>query len=103
MYDARRRLCMSIIIRKTGNREYVYVAHRDVARMVQPYIGALCEELIGEGLVWFEQVDVQEDPVYVGTPVVWDHIRDFFQSSLRQFVFDLDAERQTVEGRLPTD
>jgi hypothetical protein len=41
MYDACRRLCMSIIIRKTGNREYVYVAHRDGARMVQSYIGPL--------------------------------------------------------------
>jgi hypothetical protein len=41
MYDAHRRLCMSIIIRKTGNREYVYVAHRDGARMVQFYIGPL--------------------------------------------------------------
>lgn len=32
---------MSIIIRKTGNREYVYVAHRDGARMVQSYVGPL--------------------------------------------------------------
>ena len=52
---------------------------------------------VGKGLVWFEHADVQEDPVYVGTPVTWDHIRDFFRSSVRQFVFDLDAERQTLE------
>jgi hypothetical protein len=32
---------MSIIIRKTGNREYAYVARRDGARMVQTYIGPL--------------------------------------------------------------
>ncbi|MHB8107535.1 MAG: hypothetical protein ACYDH4_08955 [Candidatus Cryosericum sp.] len=32
---------MSIIIRKTGNREYAYLAHRDGARMVQSYIGPL--------------------------------------------------------------
>ena len=32
---------MSIIIRKTGNREYAYEAHRDGARMVQSYIGPL--------------------------------------------------------------
>ena len=32
---------MSIIIRRTGNREYAYVAHRDGARMVQSYIGPL--------------------------------------------------------------
>lgn len=32
---------MSITIRKTGNREYAYVAHRDGARMVQSYIGPL--------------------------------------------------------------
>jgi hypothetical protein len=32
---------MSIIIRKIGNREYAYLAHRDGARMVQSYIGPL--------------------------------------------------------------
>jgi hypothetical protein len=32
---------MSITIRKTGNREYAYVAHRDGARMIQSYIGPL--------------------------------------------------------------
>jgi hypothetical protein len=32
---------MSIIIRKTGNREYAYMAHRDGAHMVQSYIGPL--------------------------------------------------------------
>lgn len=32
---------MSIIIRKTGNREYVYEAHRDGPRMVQTYLGPL--------------------------------------------------------------
>jgi len=32
---------MSITIRKTGNREYAYMAHRDGARMVQSYIGPL--------------------------------------------------------------
>jgi hypothetical protein len=32
---------MSIIVRKTGNREYAYVAHRDGTRMVQSYIGPL--------------------------------------------------------------
>jgi hypothetical protein len=32
---------MSIIIRKMGNREYAYAAHRDGARMVQSYIGSL--------------------------------------------------------------
>lgn len=34
---------MSIIIRKTGNREYAYVAHRDGARMVQSYVGPLAQ------------------------------------------------------------
>jgi hypothetical protein len=41
MYDAHRRPCMSIVIRKTGNKEYAYTAHRDGARMVQSYIGPL--------------------------------------------------------------
>lgn len=81
------------------------VPFRKVARNALERYGETALEplVIGKGLVWFEHADVQEDPVYVGTPVTWDHIRDFFRSSLRQFVFDLDAERQTVEGRLPTD
>lgn len=32
---------MSITIRKTGNREYAYMAHRDGTRMVQSYIGPI--------------------------------------------------------------
>ena len=32
---------MSIIIRKTGNRQYAYVARRSGARMIQSYIGPL--------------------------------------------------------------
>ena len=32
---------MSITIRKTGNKEYAYMAHRDGVRMVQSYIGPL--------------------------------------------------------------
>jgi len=81
------------------------VPFRKVARNALERYGvtALDPLVIGKGFVWFEQADVQKDPVYVGTPITWNHIRDFFQSSLRQFVFDLDAERQTVEGRLPTD
>jgi hypothetical protein len=81
------------------------VPFRKVARnALERYEMTVLEPLvIGKGLVWFEQADVQEDPVYVGAPVTWDHIRDFFQSSLRQFVFDLDAERQTVERKLPAD
>jgi hypothetical protein len=70
------------------------VAHNALER----YGVTLVEPLaIGKGLVWFEQADTQSDPIYVGTPVAWNHIRDFFRSSLRQFVFDLDAERQTLE------
>jgi hypothetical protein len=30
-----------IVVRKVGNREYAYEAHRDGARMVQSYIGPL--------------------------------------------------------------
>jgi hypothetical protein len=41
MYDARRRHCMSIIVRKKGSREYAYAAHRDGTHMVQSYIGPL--------------------------------------------------------------
>jgi hypothetical protein len=75
------------------------VPFRKVARNALERYGVTALEplVVGKGLVWFEHADVQGDPVYVGTPVTWDHIRDFFRSSLRQFVFDLDAERQTLE------
>jgi hypothetical protein len=81
------------------------VPFRTVARnALERYGVTILDPLaVGKGLVWFEQANVQEDPVYIGTPVTWDRITDFFRSSVRQFVFDLDAERQTVEGRLPTD
>ena len=75
------------------------VPFRKVARNAFERYGVTALEplVIGKGLVWFERADVEDDPVYVGTPVTWDHIRGFFRSSLRQFVFDLDAERQTLE------
>jgi hypothetical protein len=41
MYDALRRHCMSIIVRRKGSREYAYAARRDGTRMVQTYIGPL--------------------------------------------------------------
>jgi hypothetical protein len=75
------------------------VPFRTVARNALERYGMTALEplVIGKGLVWFEQADVQGDPVYVGTPVTWNQIRDFFRSSVRQLVFDLDAERQTLE------
>jgi len=74
------------------------VPFRSVAHNALERYGADALEplVIGKGLVWFEHTDLQEDPLYVGAPVTWGHIRDFFRSSLRQFVFDLDAERQSL-------
>jgi len=76
------------------------VPFRIVARnALQRYgVTALDPLVVGKGLVWFEEADVQEDPVYVGIPASWDAIRRFFRSSLRQFVLDLDAERQNLEA-----
>lgn len=48
---------------------------------------------VGQGLVWFEQADAQADPVFTNVPLPWSVVRQFFLSSLRQFVFDMDAER----------
>jgi hypothetical protein len=75
------------------------VPFRKVARNALERYGVTTLEplVVGEGLVWFKQADVQSDPIYVGTPVAWNNIRDFFRSSLRQFVFDLDAERLALE------
>lgn len=74
------------------------VPFRAVARnALERYGVTACEPLVvGKGLVWFELADTQLDPVYVGTPVPWARIREFFRSSLRQFVFDLDSERKTL-------
>jgi hypothetical protein len=47
---------------------------------------------VGKGLVWFEQADGQDDSISAGAPLPWSHVRQFFLSSLRQFVYDLDAE-----------
>ena len=75
------------------------VPFRRVARNELERYGVTALEplVVGKGLVWFEQADAQADPIYVGTPVTWNHIRDFFRSSVRQFVYDLEAERQTLE------
>jgi hypothetical protein len=75
------------------------VPFRKVARNALERYGMIALEplVVGKELVWFEQADVQGDPIYAGTPVTWNHVRDFFRSSVRQFVFDLDAERQTLE------
>ncbi len=73
------------------------VPFRVVARnALERYDASAVEPImVGKGLAWFEQADAQEDPVYVGLPVPWDRVRDFFLSSLRQFVLDLDAETAT--------
>lgn len=75
------------------------VPFRTVARNALERYGVTTLDplVVGKGLVWFEQADVQGDPAYVGTPCVWNSIKDFFRSSLRQFVFDLDAERHALE------
>jgi hypothetical protein len=77
------------------------VPFRTVARNALERYGMTALEplAVGKGLVWFEDADVEADPVYAGTAVSWVHIRDFFRSSLRQFVFDLDAERQACRPR----
>lgn len=76
------------------------VPFRAVARNALERFGpAACEPIgLGKGLVWFSEADREEDPVHVGTPVPWDSIRDFFRSSVRQFVYDVDAERRLLEG-----
>lgn len=76
------------------------VPFRKVARNALERYGVMaCDPIaVGKGLVWFEQADTQEDPVYVATRVPWDRIRDFFRSSLRQFVFDLDSERKMLDS-----
>lgn len=75
------------------------VPFRRVARnALERYGTDVLEPLvIGKGLVWFEDADLQEDPLYVGAPVAWDDIRTFFRSSVRQFVFDLDALQKALQ------
>jgi hypothetical protein len=75
------------------------VPFRTVVRNALERYGVTAPEplVVGKGLVWFEQADVHEDSFDFGTPVPWDHIREFFRSSLRQFVFDVEAERRALE------
>jgi hypothetical protein len=71
---------------------------RIIRNVLERYGRAAVEPLtVGKGLVWFEQANAQADPSYVGIPMSWNRIRDFFRSSVRQFVLDLDAERQSLE------
>lgn len=72
------------------------IPFRRVARNALERYGASALEplAVGRGLVWFEQADTAEDPIFVGTPLVWSQVKGFFHSSLRQFVYDLDAERR---------
>jgi hypothetical protein len=75
------------------------VPFRKVAHnMLERYgVTALEPLVIGKGLVWFEDAEIEADPVYAGAAVTWGHIKEFFRSSLRQFVFDVEAERQALE------
>jgi hypothetical protein len=69
------------------------VPFRKVAHCALEQYGAAALEplVVGKGLVWFGDADDQADPVYVGAPVPWNRITDFFRSSLRQFVFDMGS------------
>lgn len=71
---------------------------RTLARnAVQRYGSSATEPLgIGRGLVWFEQADTQPDPTYLGTPTPWEDVKEYFRSSLQQFVLDLEAERRLL-------
>jgi hypothetical protein len=75
------------------------IPFRRIAHNALEQYGIIAVEplVIGKGLVWFGDADDQADPVYVGSPVAWSHVKDFFRSSLRQFVFDLDAERRILD------
>jgi hypothetical protein len=77
------------------------IPFRRVARNALVRYGAFAVEAlsVGRGLVWFQQADAEADPAYVGTSIPWDRIKDYFRSSLRQLVFDLDAERKSLEQR----
>jgi len=67
---------------------------RRVARnAVERYGASAVEPLnVGRGLVWFGQADAQADPVGNKPAVTWDDVKDYFRSSLRQFVYDVQAE-----------
>jgi len=71
---------------------------RKVARNAVERYGAVFTVplVVGRGLVWFERADAQPDPTYVGSPILWERVKDYFRSSLRQFVLDLDAEQQLL-------
>jgi hypothetical protein len=74
---------------------------RAVARNAIERYGAIATEplRLGRCLVWFEQADVQGDPAYVGAPTRWEDVKEYFRSSLQQFVLDLEAERQSAWKR----
>ena len=90
------------IVQRSARRDFVdlytvlrtipfrVVAHNAIQRfgttLVEPVI-------IGKALAWFADADAQPDPMYVGKPVQWSAIKQFFRFSVPQFVLDLEAER----------
>ncbi|MHB8108066.1 MAG: hypothetical protein ACYDH4_11670 [Candidatus Cryosericum sp.] len=70
-----------------------------ICNALERYGGAELEPVtVGKGLVWFERADAQVDShsIHTGVPIPWERVRDFFHSSVRQFVLDLDAERRSL-------
>jgi hypothetical protein len=76
---------------------------RKVARNALERYGLVAVDplAVGKGLVWFERADIQDQAVFVGTPVDWGDIRKYFQSSVHQFVLDLDAEGKSLKWESP--
>jgi hypothetical protein len=57
--------------------------------------------VIGKALAWFADADAQPDPIYLGKSLQWSAIKQFFRSSVPQFVLDLEAERaDSARGQL---
>jgi hypothetical protein len=72
---------------------------RVLARHAVQQFGEACPDAVavGKGLVWFAEAETQPDPVFVKNAAAWNQVADFFRSSVRQFVLDLDAEGKSLK------
>lgn len=50
---------------------------------------------IGKALVYFADADTNPEPAYrKGRELSWEHVRKFFRTHVKQFVFDLEAAKK---------
>jgi hypothetical protein len=72
--------------------------HKIAAHMLRRYGQKRISPVsIGKALVWFADADTNPEPAYIkGRELNWEDIKKFFRLHVKQFVFDLEAEKKKI-------